>query len=179
MIIKQGEFMSFAPAELHAHTPSRTAPVRQATTNNPSKPDANHTKTELVQELERLVRENERLTLERDQLREELSRQSLEARRSQRARQIAEASAEPPEVPETEVSATTIENLRRQSLTATTDRAAKPPAPESEDPGYELARVVVNWFWDDADEASVRLVHDALVGHGIRTIVREDAEEDA
>lgn len=166
MIIKRGKFVSFAPVELQERPagreqlrPQRT--VAQAPLGTPSRGDVLH-------EIDRLVRENERLTLERDQLREEISRQSLEARRKklfrQRSKKVAESVAPQPlapapSAPEPEVS---------------------DPKPEAErDAGYELARVVVNWFWEDADEASVRLVHDALAGQGIRTLVREaDAESD-
>ena len=74
------------------------------------------------------------------------------------------------------------ENLRHQELepvpsgrahTVTKSKQNEDP----DDPGFELARIVVNWFWEDADEASVRLVHDALTGQGIRTLVRDGEEE--
>jgi hypothetical protein len=166
MIIKQGEFVSFAPTELHAHKPSLTETAGRPAETTPAKPEANQSEADLLCEVERLVRENERLVLERDQLRDELSRQSLEARRTQQAERLAQATE--PKIPET-----LVENLRRQPLTAERSSTTL-----QDDPGYELARVVVNWFWEDADEASVRLVHDALVGQGIRTIVRDDEEDE-
>ena len=165
MIIKQGEFVGFAPAELHSRkavpTPRRARkPV--AVAKQPQR-EVPASRSDLLQEVERLVRANERLTLERDQLREELSRQSLEARRKKHVR------SKPKQVSE---------NLRRQPLesaqvTPEVEPSEPMPNTEIDDPGFELARVVVNWFWDDADEASVRLVHDALSGQGIRTLVRD------
>ncbi len=169
MIIKQGEFVSFAPAELRARRalplpprPRKSAAPAQLKTNTPT------SQNELLDEVERLVRENERLTLERDQLREELSRQSLAARQSKRS-----AAAKPNRLDE---------NLRHKELEpAASNRAhtvsKSSPSEDPDDPGFDLARIVVNWFWDDADEASVRLVHDALTGQGIRTLVREGEAE--
>jgi len=173
MIIKHGEFVSFAPAELLTETVTRTPkrpqkPVSGSPKRVEAKRDtAPSSRSDLLQEVERLVRANERLALERDQLREELSRQSLEARRVKLSR------GKPKHVNE---------NLRRQELAPTpsaNDRSVAEPVPgnEGDVPGLELARVVVNWFWEDADEASVRLVHDALTGQGIRTLIREDETE--
>lgn len=162
MIIKQGEFAAFAPAELRRH-PAAPHPIRPEAGTAPPRRGATPTlRAEILQEVERLVRENERLTLERDQLREEISRQSLQARRAKLSR------------PRTEKS------LKQKGITAgKPDTAGTKRDQGAEDAGYELARVVVNWFWEDPDEASVRLVHDALAGQGIRTIVREADSEDA
>jgi hypothetical protein len=169
MIIKQGEFVGFAPAELHSRkaAPAPRRALKAATTEKQPKPEVPASRSDLLQEVERLIRANERLTLERDQLREELSRQSLEARRTKRLR------TKPKPVNE---------NLRHQPLEpAPVDHEVEPSEPipnaEMDDPGFELARVVVNWFWEDADEASVRLVHDALSGQGIRTLVRDTDTE--
>jgi hypothetical protein len=164
MIIKQGECISFTPSELKepAQRPASPPPAKAKV------PEPMATYADLLREVERLVRANERLTLERDQLREELSRQSLRTRHEQLLKDMGKAEPAPraeqptpkpavrPEPPKLEIE----------------------PVPETEDdPGMELARVVVNWFWEDADEASVRLVRDALSGQGVRTIVREsDAE---
>lgn len=160
MIIKQGDFASFSPSELRRH-PAAPHPIRPEKLSTPSNSAVGPMRAEILAEVERLVRENERLTLERDQLREELSRQSLAVRRAKLVRPRPATPALPQ-----------------------ANRAEKPKAGESQreigddDPGYELARVVVNWFWEDPDEASVRLVHDALTGQGIRTIVRDADPED-
>lgn len=169
MIIKQGEFVSFAPAELRARR-ALPLPPRPRKAAAPAQPqtEISASRNDLLEEVERLVRANERLTLERDQLREELSRQSLAARQSKRA-----TAAKPKHVNE---------NLRHQELEPEASNRAHTVSKSSlsdvpDDPGFELARIVVNWFWDDADEASVRLVHDALTGQGIRTLVRDGEAE--
>ncbi len=166
MIIKQGEFVSFAPAELHARkvmpAPARAERPKNAQPASSPKLEAPASRSDLLGEVERLIRANERLTLERDQLRDELSRQSLEVRRAKLAR------PKPKPVDE---------NLRQQPLEPKPKHEQQIDPSTEDDPGFELARVVVNWFWDDADEASVRLVHDALAGQGIRTIIRDDEVE--
>jgi len=166
MIIKQGKCISFTASELPDAALRRTT----AAPKPAKRPEPMATYADLLREVERLVRENERLTLERDQLREEFSRQSLRTRHEQLLKGMGKEEPAPKAEQPVSPPKAQPEPLKLE---------IEPAEESDDDAGLELARVVVNWFWEDADEASVRLVRDALSGQGVRTIVRDsDAEAD-